>query len=374
MSLSDEQGRRTVQLQRIAATLAKAKVFPSLEEAYKAARLILLDYEKLNSITAVNKATSEIAKGVRLSLESGWQDVTKELTETAIYEANWYAQTLGAFAAVKLKTPAKAAIAEYVAKALMVLGTGETQKVGAWANFVTENIDSTVDAFNNAVKAGYVRGATVSEMAKQLRLLTDGLLQRNAESLARTGMQHYAVNAREAMAEANADVIKYRVYSATLDNRTTTLCAGRDGKKWLMTDDSYPRLPAHINCRSAYTFLIDGMEEPEGTRSSVGAQKGEEAAKEFEQKQSATDKKVRYKSRKDLNIFDPKQVKATTNYESFLKQQPVWFQDSVLGKTRADLFRKGGLPLSSFNDMTGRKLTLDDLRIIDADAFTRAGL
>ena len=46
MSMSDEQGRRTVQLQRIAATLAKAKVFPSLEEAYKAARLILLDAQE----------------------------------------------------------------------------------------------------------------------------------------------------------------------------------------------------------------------------------------------------------------------------------------------------------------------------------------
>ena len=125
----------------------------------------------------------------------------------------------------------------------------------------------------------------------------------------------------------------------------------------------------------------------EGTRTATGGEDGEEAADEFAKRESnlqkrrdnpnitgETSSKVRYRGRKDAKIFDVSKVKATTEYESFFLDQPAWWQDSVFGPTRANLVRSGGMKISQFNDMTGRQLTLKELRELDAEAFRRAGL
>ena len=112
----------------------------------------------------------------------------------------------------------------------------------------------------------------------------------------------------------------------------------------------------------------------EGTRTATGGEPGQEALDEFQSRQDRTDKKVRYRGRNDLTIFDVSKVKATTAYEDFFLKQPSWWQDSVFGPTRAKLVRSGGMKISQFNDMTGRQLTLKELRELDAEAFRRAGL
>ena len=68
------------------------------------------------------------------------------------------------------------------------------------------------------------------------------------------------------------------------------------------------------------------------------------------------------------------QVPAKTTYNDWLKTQPVEFQVDTLGKTRADLFRKGGLTLDKFIDVDGTTLTLKEVAQRDAAAFERAGL
>ena len=72
--------------------------------------------------------------------------------------------------------------------------------------------------------------------------------------------------------------------------------------------------------------------------------------------------------------LDPGRAKASTSYQDFFLRQPVWWQNSAIGETRAKLVRDGGMKISQFNDMTGRALTLDELRDIDARAFKKAGL
>lgn len=48
MSFLDDFERHELYLQRIATALLTSKIYPSLAEAYKAARLILLDAESIN--------------------------------------------------------------------------------------------------------------------------------------------------------------------------------------------------------------------------------------------------------------------------------------------------------------------------------------
>lgn len=68
------------------------------------------------------------------------------------------------------------------------------------------------------------------------------------------------------------------------------------------------------------------------------------------------------------------QVPAKTTYNDWLKTQTQEFQIDTLGKTRADLFRKGGLTLDKFIDADGTTLTLKEVAQRDAAAFERAGL
>ena len=59
------------------------------------------------------------------------------------------------------------------------------------------------------------------------------------------------------------------------------------------------------------------------------------------------------------------QISSETTYNSWLKKQPAAFQDEVLGKERAKLFR-GGMNVDKFTDDNGRTLTLSELKSLDS--------
>jgi hypothetical protein len=55
------------------------------------------------------------------------------------------------------------------------------------------------------------------------------------------------------------------------------------------------------------------------------------------------------------------EVPESLTYNEWLKGQPAAVQDDILGPTRGELFRKGGIHLERFVDDSGRKWTLDEL-------------
>jgi hypothetical protein len=56
------------------------------------------------------------------------------------------------------------------------------------------------------------------------------------------------------------------------------------------------------------------------------------------------------------------QVPATTTYGEWFKTQTTEFQDQVLGSTRGEMFRNGGISLDKFTARDGDVLTLDELK------------
>ena len=62
------------------------------------------------------------------------------------------------------------------------------------------------------------------------------------------------------------------------------------------------------------------------------------------------------------------------NYETFLQNQSEAFQNRVLGKKRAELFRLGNLNLNSFSDSQGRVLTLRQLFDLYSESFSIANI
>ncbi|KAA0970301.1 phage head morphogenesis protein [Aureimonas fodinaquatilis] len=213
--------------------------------------------------------------------------------------------------------------------------------------------DSAFKRVRDTIRMGMVEGRTTDQIVRDIRgtkarNYEDGILQRNRremESVVRTAVNHTANVAREETYKANADIIKGVRWVATLDSRTTTICASRDGKVYPV--DNGPRPPAHFGCRSTTAPVTKSWREmgfdvddlPAGTRASMNGQ-----------------------------------APADLTYNEWLRKQSVETQEEVLGVTKARLFRRGNMPIDRFVDKTGAEYTLDDLRQRDAAAFVRAGL
>jgi len=142
-----------------------------------------------------------------------------------------------------------------------------------------------------------------------------------AEGIARTAITHIANEGHMASYKRNADVLAGVEFTATLDARTTVVCARWDGTVWDVDDPKKQQPPLHYNCRSVLTPVVDwegrGIEPPaESTRASSGGQ-----------------------------------VPASQTYEEWFRRQPKGVQDDIIGPARADLFRAEKI---SFRDMIGK--------------------
>ena len=82
--------------------------------------------------------------------------------------------------------------------------------------------------------------------------------------------------------------------------------------------------------------------------------------KSFEKRESRTDKKVRYRGRKDSDVFDVRQARANTKYTNFFLSQPVWWQNSTLGVAKARAVREG-FDVANLTDSFSRPLTVSEL-------------
>ncbi len=202
----------------------------------------------------------------------------------------------------------------------------------------------------DTVAIGFTEGMTIAEIVRQLRGTrvsgyADGLLntdRRHVEAVVRTMLSHTAQTTRTRFYDANASILGDLIWVSTLDGRTSQDCRARDQVKY--TPEHQPvghTLPwlagpgrLHWQCRSSSLALLRGQKSLTGTRSS------------------------------DAGYID-----ANSSYGEWLKQQPARVQDEVLGKTRGEMYRAGGMEISDFQNDKGRLLTLKQLAERDASSF-----
>lgn len=201
----------------------------------------------------------------------------------------------------------------------------------------------SVSAFKkvrDTIRLGFVEGRTTDQIIRDLRGrrsqgYKDGVLsanRRDTEAVVRTAINHTANAAREHVYERNDALVKGVRFNATLDARTTLVCASNDGK--VFEPGKGPRPPLHFNCRSSTSPVLkswrelglDLNEAPAGTRASMDGQ-----------------------------------VPADMTYSDWLRKKPASFQDDVLGKGRGKRFRDGE-NVSRFVDRRGKVYTLDELQ------------
>jgi len=195
--------------------------------------------------------------------------------------------------------------------------------------------------------------------------------RRHATTVTRTAVNHVSNFARDAVYQENADVVKGVRYVATLDARTTQICASLDGRVFEVGQGERP--PLHMQCRSttvpvlrSYKELgIDLLEAPAGTRASTSWwRRTPKETKRYYAGLSAAEKNA-------VRASLSGQVPASTTYGPWLKRQPRSFQDEVLGPAKADLFRRGHVPIRRFTDHVNRPLTVAELQRLERDIIAR---
>ena len=212
---------------------------------------------------------------------------------------------------------------------------------------------SEIKRVEKIIRTGVAVGDTTDEIARRITGkggTLDKKTRATNKAMVRTATNHVSAIAREQTMRDNDDIVLGYVWISTLDSRTSTTCKARDGIEFRWKDKPLLRPPAHINCRSATTPLLDKrftMDLSDTTRASKGDEGGA-------------------------------QISADTNYYSFLKNQSKAFQDETLGPTRGRLLRNGGLTAEEFRKLSVddlfRPLSLESMREKNPMAFERAGL
>lgn len=210
-----------------------------------------------------------------------------------------------------------------------------------------------LQAVRNAVRAGYVEGQTTADIIRTIRGtkalgFRDGVLDRSRREVAtvvQTALSHTAQTARQALVDANEDLIKAVRWVSTLDSKTSPPCRIRDGKVYTAERPHKPVGHAvpwgdgpgriHFNCRSVSVPVLKSWRE-------LGIDVDDLPA---EQRASMDG-----------------QVPADTTYAQWLRRQSPERQDEILGPERGKLLRAGRVTVERFHDDKGRWLTLAQLR------------
>ena len=134
--------------------------------------------------------------------------------------------------------------------------------------------ESQADFISREVRVGITEGESMAKISKRLRgrlqfgrnqemtaraqALAGGsgikLANNQVQTIVRTSVNQVQNAVNQATYSANQNVTKKYEYVATLDSRTTTLCASLDGKKFKYGEGPEP--PQHFNCRSTTVPVI----------------------------------------------------------------------------------------------------------------------
>jgi len=215
-------------------------------------------------------------------------------------------------------------------------------------------VDSQAEMFSQIVRNGLLTGESTQDIARRLigrlQLGERGSIRQIAEkggeatiasnrqvmTLVRTSVNQVANAASQQVYEANQDITKRYQYVATLDTRTSAICASLDGR--IFEYGKGPTPPQHFNCRSTTVPVIDYKElgfnpPPEGKRQSMDGR-----------------------------------VPADTSYGQWLAGQSEATKATVLGKEKVayfDLLSKKYGPKDAMAKLVrddGSELTLEQLR------------
>ena len=334
--LVDAASRRAALLQRYSAGLEKSMA-DRVADALKAAAIDIITIEGSDG-----KVRLETVNNYRGRITTAEAELWDELLELAIEEGEFSTEMFEEAISADIEKVPDIDMTAQVSRAQIDVLPGQRVTIPSMLSQFTE---AKAKQINTIIQDGFTEGLTQQQMVSRI-LEVEPLQRRQAASLARTGSNAVSSIARYSTMSANSDVLLGYEWVATLDDRTSLVCASRDGMVYPFSETS-PKPPAHFSCRSTIVPKVDPrydlLSAVKGDRPSVGAS-------------------------------GAKEVSAQVTYGGWLKRQPPSFQNEVLGDARAKLFRNGGLAIGKFTNFDGRTYTLAELKRLYPVAFDKANL
>ena len=318
-----------------------------------------LDVDTLDQLTRrqLTKLLGDVQKAHVDAVTGAMTSTLDRLAELAPQQAEFEGLALQAAVVQNLNVKALKTGAAYKAALARPLSTNGD----LLDSFMKGWIASDVAQYAGAVRLGWQEGRTIQEVVGSLvgtasNTFADGNLKRTKrkiETIVRTGTQHVANAARMETWGANSDLVVGYEWISTLDSRTTIQCRSLDGQKFEIGKGPLP--PIHPNCRSTtaarlpkeFDFLDEGATRASNASTADGTDGRQQTA-------------------------------ANQTFYDWLGRQSTTFQNEALGKTRAKLFRDGGLTAKEFArlniDKNFKPLGLEQMRELQPLAFERAGI
>lgn len=230
-ALYDATVRHQVHMTRFAEGQAQA-VLKTLQDAegellekITAAMAKGLDVGRLESLLAsVKERRAQVYAGIG-------EDLQGTLEETAQSSADWETTALQGSVPVQLN------LAAVPLETLKATASAPIQGIPlkGWLDGIEAKEGQLLQ---QAITMGVLQGETIDQVVGRIRGTkakdyADGILsvsRRDAQALARTAVNHVSNSAREEVWNANDDIIECLRWTSTLDGRTSTICASRDGQ------------------------------------------------------------------------------------------------------------------------------------------------
>lgn len=316
----------------------------------------------------------KVLRAIKLLRSDAWKGAREEWFETARElaraEPRFLDRQLNTLSPVILETtlPSITALAQIVSSN-PIQGRTLTQ----WAKGIEQ---ADIQRISDAIRIGLVQGETGPQIAQRVvgtvRLKgKDGVLEvgaQHARSIARTMVNSVANQAKREYYKENAGLFSSEVFLATLDARTTLICASNDNKQFPVGEGPIP--PLHWNCRSLRMAVVNG--EVLGERPARNFTE-QQLLREFSgQRNIKSRDDLPFGSKLEYDKFARKRkreltgrVPARMSYPEWLRTQKREVQEDILGAKRAKLFRSGQIKLDRFVNSTGRVLTLEELEALE---------
>lgn len=122
---------------------------------------------------------------------------------------------------------------------------------------------ATKTAFTRQLRIGLLQGEAIDDLVRRIRgraiargQYVGGVMEvstRQAEALVRTAVNQVATTAQVETGRLNDDIVSSYEYVATLDTRTTLLCASLDGRVFRFDDPKAKKPPQHWNALATGT-------------------------------------------------------------------------------------------------------------------------
>lgn len=257
------------------------------------------------------------------------------------------------------------------------------------AEWIADLVEADQKRIAGAIQAGVTQGEDTTQIMRRVRAAEE-MTHRNAEAITRTAVNHASNTARQEVFTDNAEVIQALRWTSTLDGRTSAICRARDGHFDSLEvggdmenvpsphiQGSPKRPPGHVRCRSLMIALLDGQDLADSLperpfvrdartrqmrekdfRKDAREKVGKERWKEMSRKERNTEIRDVRRDWADKNIGT---VPGDVDYDTWLRRQPESFQDEVLGKAKAEGFRKG-IKTDQYIDRQGNELTINELQ------------